>query len=253
MSVTWTETEDTKGNPSREFIVERGDVRALTGSVWLPENNTSDTLMLFGHGASGDRYQEPIAHLAGRFQSAGIASLSIDGPIHGARTVGDGARGAFFEEFARETTIEDMLVDWNEAIDLTQGLEDVNATKLAYMGLSMGSIYGIPLVASRPDMSVATLGLIGINPAFPHGDKLLDYARQIDIPLFFIMQLEDELFPREGCIEVFDAFASVDKRMHSNPGLHPEIPAEEIDFAFEFLRGHIEGKRKRRIVNPLAQ
>lgn len=253
MTITWAEAEDTKGNPSREFVVERGDVRALTGSVWLPEKISSDTLMLFGHGASGDRYQEPIAHLAGRFQSAGIASLSIDGPTHGARKVGDGARGAFAEEFARQTTIEDMLADWNEAIDLAQGLEEVNAAKLAYMGLSMGSIYGIPLVASRPDITVATLGLIGINPAFPHSDKLLDYARKVEIPLLFLMQLEDELFPREGCLEVFDAFASADKRMHSNPGLHPEIPGEEIDFSFEFLKGHIESKRKRRIVNPLAQ
>lgn len=252
MSVTWTETRDDKGNVTREFVVDRGDRRALTGAVWLPEDKTADTLMLFGHGASGDRYQAPIAHLAGRFQKAGIPSLSIDGPVHGLRKVGDGQRGAFGQELQRESHIEDMLADWNEAISLALGLDDVNTTKLAYMGLSMGSIYGIPLVASRPDMTVATLGLIGMTAILPQGDTFLALARKIEIPVLFLMQMEDELFPREGCLEVFDAFASKDKRMHCNPGLHPEIPGEEIDFSYEFLLGYIEGKRNPRIVNPLA-
>lgn len=253
MTINWTETEDDKGNPTREFVVDRGDRRALTGAIWLPESAGADTLMLFGHGASGDRYQEPIAHLAGRFQKAGVPSLSIDGPVHGLRKVGDGQRGAFSEEVQRETHIQDMLDDWNEAIAIAQGLDDVEADKLAYLGLSMGSIYGIPLVATRPDMTVATLGLIGMTKILPHGEAFLAMAAQIDIPLLFLMQMEDELFPRDGCIEVFDAFASADKRMHCNPGLHPEIPQEEIDFSFEFLLGYIEGERKPRIVNPLAE
>ena len=145
-----------------------------------------------------------------------------------------------------------MLADWDEAIDLAFGLEEIGAAKLGYFGLSMGSIYGIPLVASRKDISVATLGLIGITSFMTEGEAFLALARQIDIPLFFLMQLEDELFPREGCNEVFDAFASTDKRMHCNPGLHPEIPGEEIDFAFDFLLGDIRGERKLRIVNPLV-
>jgi hypothetical protein len=41
--------------------------------------------------------------------------------------------------------------------------------------------------------------------------------------------------------------------MHANPGLHPEIPAEEIDFAFQFLTSHINGTATRRIINPLAE
>jgi dienelactone hydrolase len=253
VAVTWTDAEDDKGNVTREFVVKRDGLRDLTGSIWLPEGGGAETLMLFGHGASGDRYQAPIAYLAGRFQKAGIPVLSIDGPVHGQRKVGDGARGAFGEELQRDSHVEDMLADWNEAIGLVLGLAEIKATKLAYMGLSMGSIYGIPLVASRPDMTVATLGLIGMTAILPQGERFLAMAQRIKIPLLFLMQLEDELFPREGCYEVFDAFASKDKRMHCNPGLHPEIPQEEIDFSFEFLLGYIEGKRKPRIVNPLAE
>ena len=53
------------------------------------------------------------------------------------------------------------------------------------------------------------------------------------------MQPEDELFPRDGHLELFDALASDDKRMHADPGLHPQVPGEEIDFSFEFLGQHL--------------
>ena len=67
------------------------------------------------------------------------------------------------------------------------------------------------------------------------------------------MQLEDELFPRDGYLELFDAIAATDKRLHANPGLHPEIPQEEIDFAFEFMSARLAEALPRRIVNPLAE
>ena len=66
------------------------------------------------------------------------------------------------------------------------------------------------------------------------------------------MQLEDELFDRASCLGLFDALAAEDKRLHANPGLHPEVPAEEIDFAFGFLAARLAGEVSRRIVNPLA-
>ena len=253
MTVKWSETEDEAGHSTLEFVLERDGKRSVTGALWLPAETREQTLVLFGHGASGDRYQTPISHMAGRFQKAGVPSLSIDGPVHGLRKVGDGARGAFFEELQREGHVEDMLEDWNLAIDLALGREDVTVDGLAYFGLSMGSIYGIPLVASRTDFKVATLGLVGMSVDQPGGLEFLSAASKIDVPLLFLTQLEDELFPREGCYAVFDAFASQDKRMHCNPGLHPEIPAEEIDFSFDFMLAHIEGRAERRIVNPLAE
>lgn len=253
MSVNWTKTEDEAGHPTLEFVIERDGKRPVTGALWLPDEVKGKTLVLFGHGASGDRYQTPISHLAGRFQRDGIASLSIDGPVHGLRKVGDGARGAFSAELQRPTHVPDMIDDWSLAVDLVLGREDIKVDGLAYFGLSMGSIYGIPLVASRADFKVASLGLVGMMAEIPGGEEFLAAAKEIDIPLLFLMQLEDELFPREGCYAVFDAFASEDKRMHCNPGLHPEIPAEEIDFSYEFMLSHIDGRAKRRIVNPLAE
>lgn len=253
--IEWNEANDPAGDPTREFRIGRQGKRDVTGAIWLPADAApGKTLMCFGHGASGNRYQPPISHLARRFvREAGLPALSIDGPVHGLRQVGEGGRKAFFPEFQRETALEDMTADWTQAIDAVQSLPEVGRGKLAYFGLSMGSIFGIPLIASRDDVTVATLGLFGVQDSFPHGDEFLAAAGKIACPLLYLMQLEDELFDREGYLTIFDAFASQDKRLHANPGLHPEIPAEEIAFAFDFLVSHIEGKAKRRIVNPLAE
>ena len=130
----------------------------------------------------------------------------------------------------------------------------VGAGRIAYFGLSMGSIFGIPLLASGLGVNTATLGLLGTwGLGRAAGERLARDAAAIDIPLLFLMQLEDEIFNRKGCLELFDALGSADKRLHANPGLHPEIPVEEIDFAFEFLARRLAGEVASGIVNPLAE
>jgi len=253
MAIEWWDDKDSRGTRTREFRITGEGNRDVTGAVWLPAKRNSDTLVCFGHGASGDRYQAPIPYLAGRFRNEGMAILSLDGPVHGLRQVGEGGRTAFFPEFRRDDALTDMTRDWHLAIDAAKSLPEIGPGPIAYFGLSMGSIFGLPLVASRDDVVVATLGLVGVTSNFPHDDELLAAASKITCPVLFLMQLEDELFNRDGYLSVFDTIASVDKRLHGNPGLHPEIPAEEINFAFEFMRDHISGTRKRRIVNPLAE
>lgn len=255
MATEWQDATDSRGTATREFRIRREGKRDITGAVWLPAKPApGSTLVCFGHGASGDRYQAPISYLASRFANeAGLASLALDGPVHGLRQVGDGGRTAFFPEFRRSDALIDMTEDWNVAVNEVQALSLVGKGPLAWFGLSMGSIFGFPFIASRDDVSVATLGLFGIQDSFPHAAEFLAAAKKIRCPVLYLMQLEDELFNREGYLAAFDALASDDKRLHANPGLHPEIPAEEVDFAFEFLWGHIEGIRNRRIVSPLAE
>ncbi|MEM7363050.1 MAG: hypothetical protein AAF525_03445, partial [Pseudomonadota bacterium] len=176
----WQEAKDPSGRPTKEFRLETPRGRDVTGAIWLPESELEegllDHLICFGHGASGDRYQPPITHLAGRFIEHGLPVLSIDGPVHGLRQQGEGGRTAFGPELARQTCIEDMIDDWQIAIDAAQGHPDVGNTPLAYFGLSMGSIFGVPLVGARDDMTVATLGLLGISGRFPHGNEVMAAA-----------------------------------------------------------------------------
>jgi pimeloyl-ACP methyl ester carboxylesterase len=187
---------------------------------------------MFGHGASGDRHQTPIPYVARKLVAeCGFSALAIDGPVHGRRKVGDGARGAFAVEWRREGCVDDMLGDWRAALDAVQRLDEIGQGPVGYWGLSMGTIFGAPLVAAEPRIRVVVLGLMGIfGPTDGYRERIRAAAAAITCPVLFLMQLEDELFTREHYLDLFDRLASTDKRIHANPGLHPEVPVENSIF-----------------------
>ncbi len=208
-------------------------------------------MILCGHGASGDRYQAPIPHLARRFGAEkGFPVLAIDGPVHGLRQVGPGGRAAFAGEMKRSTFLDDMVADWQLAFETVGREVDLGKGPLGYFGLSMGTMFGLPLLASTIEFSAAAIGLCGSSGAASRiGERRLCDAATVDHPVLFIMQLEDELFDREGCLALFDALSTDDKRLHANPGLHPEVPAEEIAFVVEFLSNQLSSHASKRVID----
>jgi pimeloyl-ACP methyl ester carboxylesterase len=245
------------GFVQREFMLDRGE-RRVPGVLWTPAHASSGKpLVLFGHGASGDRHQTPIPYVARQLVAeSGFSALAIDGPVHGRRKVGDGARGAFAVEWRRDGCVDDMLGDWRAALDAVQRLDEIGEGPVGYWGLSMGTIFGAPLVAAEPRIQVAVLGLMGIlGPTEDYRERIRSAADAISCPVLFLMQLHDELFTREQYLELFDRLASDDKRMHANPGLHPEVPVEELDFSAAFLQRYLagEGRSKRRMAFSVSQ
>jgi len=238
-----------------DFLIDGGE-RPVTGALWLPAAVSAGTPVVFcGHGASGDRYQAPIPHLARRFvDECGFAVLAVDGPVHGLRQRGAGGRQAFAEELGRPGFIDYMVEDWLLAWRLVGAERGLGGGPLGYFGLSMGTMFGVPLLGSELEFAASVIGLCGSSGAASGiAGRLLSDARTIHHPVLFLMQLEDELFDRAGYLELFDALASEDKRLHANPGLHPQVPAEEVDFAFAFLAARLRGAVPRRITNPLAE
>ncbi|MEM8767220.1 MAG: hypothetical protein AAGE43_07240 [Pseudomonadota bacterium] len=242
---------------ARDFRIDTAG-RPVTGALWLPEAAGAETpLVLCGHGASGDRYQAPIPHLAKRFAQRNIATLAIDGPVHGLRKRGPGGRAALAEELQRPSCTDDMVGDWLLALDAVRETTGLNG-RLAYFGLSMGTLFGIPFLAAAQardiEVRCSVLGLAGTSGAVAFlGERLARDARYIDHPVLYVMQLEDELFDRDGYLALFDALGSSDKRIHANPGLHPEIPSEEVDASVTFITARLEGDVPRRVTNPLAE
>ncbi len=223
----------------RELTIapEPGRNRPITGVLWTaPDGPPDRPLICFGHGASGDRMQQPIPWLVDRLVGGhGFAALSIDGPVHGRRKVGGGGRDEFWPEWRRPGTVEEMNDDWRRALDFVQHQPDVGTGPVGYWGLSMGTIYGAPFVAADDRIVAAVLGLMGITGPRHYRPTIDQAAAEIDVPVLFIMQLEDELFAREDCLALFDRLASSDKRLHANPGLHPAVPIEELNHSVTFL------------------
>jgi hypothetical protein len=97
----------------------------------------------------------------------------------------------------------------------------------------MGTILGLPLVAAEPRIAVAVLGLAGI--VGPTKQRLAHDAASVRCPVLFLAQWDDEIFRRDRVFELFGAIASTDKRLHVNPGVHQDVPAEEFRASEEFL------------------
>lgn len=218
--------------------------RTVPGVVWTPAGSRGDAeaLVLIGHGATAHKRIEYVVALARRLvREHGIAAAAIDGPGHGARRNMPADDATVFSEFlaewSRPASTDEMVADWTAAIDAARSLPGVGRGPLGYWGLSMGTIYGIPLVAEESDVAAAVFGLMGL--VGPTRDRMAADAARLNCPVLFLQQWDDSLVPRVNSSELFDAIASPDKRLHAHPGDHAQVPAEELAFSAEFLAGQL--------------
>jgi dienelactone hydrolase len=232
-----------------EGVVERRfdlDVegRTVPALLWTPEGASgARPLVLFGHGATRHKRVDHIVALARHLvQEFGFAALSLDAPAHGDRrgdpTADDMQLFAdFLSEWSRPGTVDDVIAEWKAALEVVRGLDEVGDGPLGYWGLSMGTIYGVPLVAAEARVQVAVFGLMGL--VGPTLERLAADARRVTCPVAFLQQWDDSLLPRQPVLDLFDTIASMDKRLHVHPGEHASVPVEEIEFSVAFLARHL--------------
>ena len=136
-----------------------------------------------------------------------------------------------------------MVADWQATLDAVTALPEVDGERVAYWGLSMGTMLGLPFVAAEARIKAAVLGLCGFAGSSAvrgrFGARHRADAPRIGCPVMFMVQWEDELFDRDGAFELFDAIGSSDKRLHAHPGKHGEIPPEGVDATREFLAARL--------------
>lgn len=248
MNVSWQRITDPLGITTYQFIAKPTNHRKVSGCLWTPENEKrKGTLVAFLHGASGSRFQAPIPYLSRKFSERGIASLAIDGPVHGLRKKLDGGRIALYAEMSKPKAFHQLFNDWKIALELAENKLQYPVQAMAYFGLSMGTFFGIPYLAhrhqERESTAVAVLGLLGpTGVVSPFRKRLLSDAANVQLPLLFFVQREDEMFSREGCLELFNGLASPTKILRENPGKHSAIPTEALDFSCEFVTEHLIGE-----------
>jgi dienelactone hydrolase len=242
MSLEWVGDGDTtRGVAERGFRVSRG-TRTIPGLLWIPEGARPKALVLLGHGGAGHKRQGYILAFARRLvRHHGFAAAAIDGPVHGDRHVDQATKdpsASFHKLWVDDPTMTDEMVDdWRATLDALQEPDVLGSTPVGWWGISMGTIFGLPVVVAEPRITVAVLGLAGV--VGPTKQRLAQDAAALNCPVLFLSQWDDELFRRDRVLELFDAIASPDKRLHANPGLHQDVPAEEFRASEDFLAQHL--------------
>ena len=84
-----------------------------------------------------------------------------------------------------------MIADWKAVLDALIALDPVDSERIGYWGVSMGTMFGLPYVASDARVQVAVLGKAGMSGTSatrgniaPHFER---YAPDIEQPTLFTM------------------------------------------------------------------
>lgn len=216
----------------QDFLL-RPDDRPIPGVYREPAGGAADRLVLLGHGGTTDKRADYVMHVSQLLAARGIASMVIDGPGHGERATFEftGRPAEFDEAWVGGGGTAGVLTDWRLALDFIEAERGVRPT--GWWGLSMGTMMGLPVVANDDRFRCAVLGLMGVQG--PNGGDLREMAPKVTCPVRFLMQWDDEIVPRDNCLELFDLLGTTKKTLHANPGIHVAVPNFEYVGSADYL------------------
>lgn len=215
---------------------------AATAAVFEPLSPArADVLAFIQHGGSSCKDGPDVWDVAHALVGArGIRLVSLDGPVHGARRPAGEAspplevRQRFFHIWEHEPAHIDRHVDaWRSLMDETT--QAWQPERLAWIGLSMGTAYGLPVLAREPRLGSAVIGMWGTS--FVNSQRLVADAAKVRGRVLFQQKWHDELFSREGQLALFDALGTDDRRLHVYPGGHVRLGAEQMGDLVRFIAG----------------
>jgi pimeloyl-ACP methyl ester carboxylesterase len=232
-----TEATLVAGAMEREFVLER-DGSSIPGVLWSPVDKPADRVLLLGHGGTADKRADYIQGVARLATQHGFDAVAIDGPGHGDRVPPEEqpTSETFFATWERHGGTSGIVADWKSTLDFVEADRDARPT--GWWGLSMGTMVGLPVCVAEPRISAAVLGLMGHWG--PNGDDLIAAAPSLTVPLRFLLQWDDEVVPREKCLQLFDLLGSERKTLHANPGAHSAVPVNEVVSSVGYLNKYVK-------------
>jgi dienelactone hydrolase len=243
--VEWLGEEVSAGCTERSFMLRRP--APVPGVLWTPPTAVPQGTVLLFHGGSGHKRSERHVQM-GRWlaSTSGLAVIAIDGPYHGDRVSAPMAPSAYQQLIADEgierVTVR-MTADWMEAVSVLADLGLADDARVSVFGMSMGARFGLPVAAALGSrLQCAVLGKFGLREAVPLHPGLrapglmAAAARAVTAPLLYHVQWDDEIFPRDGQFELFDALASADKQLTARPGPHARTRPDDQAAWQDFIR-----------------
>jgi dienelactone hydrolase len=243
--VEWLGEEASAGCTERSFMLRRPV--PVPGVLWTPPATVPRATVLLFHGGSGHKRSERHLQM-GRWlaSTSGLAVIAIDGPYHGDRVPAPMAPPAYQQLIADEgieSVTARMTADWLAAVSALADRGLADDAHVSVFGMSMGARFGLPVAAALgPRLQCAVLGKFGLREAAPLHPGLrapglmAAAAHAVSAPLLYHVQWDDEIFPRDGQFELFDALASADKQLIARPGPHAQThPGDQTSWQ-DFIR-----------------
>lgn len=249
--LTWQDGQSAgDGTAERSFRLRReeGDV---PGVVWSPRI-PGGPLVLLGHGGSGHKRSDRMVRMGRWLASAGVTAVAIDGPQHGDRVSAplsnDDYQQRIVDEGIERVTAR-MTRDWVETVAALKAEGIVDDADVSVFGQSMGARYGLPVAAALGlRLRCAVFGKFGLrevslHPGLHCPGLTSAAARAISAPVLWHVQTDDEIFPRDGQLELFEALGSRDKRLLERCGSHNGSLPEDEETWLNFLRAYADPSR----------
>lgn len=249
-TIEWSEHQVVDGVTERPFHISR-TVGAMPGLLWLPSSKSAPRpLILLGHGGSGHKRSSRIVELARWFTThANFAVVAIDGPYHGDRVptvLPTAAYQAHMAAVGIEVVLDQMTEDWRVTVDVIAASGVADADRLGYLGMSMGTRFGLPLAAMLGDrFRCLVLGKFGLHQSdvmhegLAAPQRVARDARRVTALTLFHLQWHDEIFPREGQLTLFDLLGSEDKQLAGYTGMHAETTPAAVALWRDFMSRHL--------------
>ena len=210
--------------------------------VFLPPGeHESLPLILLGHGAHMSK-DDPIMQMIAEGLTRGVtaAVALMDCPGHGERRAADVTDDRFEAEVARlmsdPANYAQVTSDWHAVETAARAADARIAGPTGYAGFSMGSMFGLAIVADLPSVTSAVFALGGLTDVGAR-DELIraGVARLGNREVLMLNMTRDEHFSIAGAIELLEAIPGP-KRMSVWTGAHADLPPEAIGLAVDFFR-----------------
>ena len=217
----------------------------IPGTLWTPESAAPAPLILMAHNNGLPKGESRLVARARHSAAYGYAVAAIDAPGCGDRprsAADEQARADLrramqagepvdevFESFIGPL-VEKAVPEWRTTLDALLSLPEIGGP-VGYEGMTA---IGIRLAVAEPRIAAVNYFAQGFVPG-----TLREEARQVTVPLQFLMQWDDEGMERHPTLDLFDAFGTKEKTLHANLGGHAGTPWFEVDDGARFFTRHL--------------
>lgn len=226
--------------------------------LYRPANDERLPVLLVGHGAGGGKDEDWMVALLTWMAALGAGVIAIDAPLHGERQGQfEDLRALLQQPYRGLRFVVQAAVDTMRAIDWAATRPDLDTTRLAYLGMSMGSILGVPFVAMDERVRAACFalggaGIMHVLSGMAAPALRIDAARVAEAvdpmhyapliaprPVLMVNGTRDQIIaPAAG--HLLFGLLGEPKRIIWYDGGHGDIPRETVEEMRAFLAPHLQ-------------